>query len=133
MNRLFSIQKKGLIIPLILTLLVTVALVFISCSGESDEKAREKLKVILNDDLKAIIEGIDSKNLIDEPYYDLVRYQNYDEGNYSKRAVVDFYFLKDVNVKIIRKYRYHRVHRMWDRYFNEYSFLSDTSDTNQKK
>lgn len=133
MNRLFCIQKKGLIIPLILTLLVTVALVFISCSGESDEKAREKLKVILNDDLKAIIEGIDSKNLIDEPYYDLVRYQNYDEGNYSKRAVVDFYFLKDVNVKIIRKYRYHRVHRMWDRYFNEYSFLSDTSDTNQKK
>ena len=131
MNRLFSIQKKGLIISLIHTLLV--ALVFISCSGESDEKAREKLEVILNDDLKAIIEGVDSKSLIDEPYYEMVRYQKYDEGNYSKRAVVDFYFLKDVNVKIIRKYRYHRVHRMWDRYFNEYSFLSDTSDTNRNK
>ena len=133
MNRLFSIQKKDLIISRVQTLLITVALVFISCSGESDEKAREKLEVILNDDIKAIIEGVDSQNLIDEPYYDMVLYQNYDEGNYSKRAVADFYFLKDVDVKIIRKYRYHRVHRMWDRYYNEYSFLPDTSDTNQKK
>lgn len=122
-------NNKHLIIYRIQLLIATAFLLLISCSGESDEKAREKLEVILKGDLDAIIEGINPQNLIDKPYYDLVLYKTYDEGNYSKRAVADFYFLKDVNVKIVRKYRYHRVHRMWDRYFNEYSFLSDTTDS----
>ncbi|NLP02210.1 MAG: hypothetical protein GX089_06930 [Fibrobacter sp.] len=103
------------------------------CSGESDELARKKLEVILKDDLEAILEGVADTALLPEPYYDLVSYKLYDEGKYSKKAEVDFYFLKSVNVKIVRKYRYLRSKRMWERYFNDYSLLPDKADSSRKQ
>lgn len=129
MSSLFVGEKRRSVISQVYLLIAIGLLMVISCSGESDKKAREKLNVILKDDLESIIEGIDPQNLIENVHYDLVSYKTYDEGKYSKLAVADFYFLKNVNVKIVRKYRYHMVHRMWDRYFNEYSFLSDTTDS----
>lgn len=114
-------------------LLLCLFPVMISCSGESDKVAKKKLQVILDDDLSAILEGIPDSALLKKPYYDIVSYKLYDEGNYSKKAVADFYFLNSVPVKILRKYRYHRTKRMWDRYFNEYSFFSDSANSLPKK
>ncbi|NLE01050.1 MAG: hypothetical protein GX640_14380 [Fibrobacter sp.] len=104
-------------------------LVLVSCSGESDEFARKKLDSILKDDLTAILEDVPDSALLEKPYYELVDYKTYDKGNYSKKAVADFYFMKNIPVKIVRKYRYHVNTRMWDRYYNEYSFYSDSTDT----
>lgn len=103
------------------------------CSGESEETVRKKLEVICADDRAAIIDGIAVENLIERPYYTIVFYKQYSEGKYSRKAVVDFYFLKKVGVKVVRKYRYHASKGMWERYSNEYVFLHDTTTAVQKK
>ncbi len=116
-----------------LTLLCLLGLILaqISCSGESDEFARKKLEVILKDDLQAITDGIPDSALMESPRYEIVFYKQYDAWDYSKKAVVDFYFLKNIEKKIVRKYRYQTGKRMWDRYFNEYSSYSH-SDSSSK-
>ncbi len=116
---------------LLLLCLPGLVLMQISCGGESDELARKKLEVILEDDLKAIIDGIPDSALMEKPRYEIVFYKQYDAWDYSKKAVVDFYFLKNIEKKIVRKYRYHTGKRMWDRYFNEYSSYSH-SDSSSK-
>ena len=113
----------------VVSLLFSISLIpgVVSCSGESDEVARKKLEVILADDMTAILEDVPDSATIEKPYFNLISYQTYEKGNYSKKAVADFFFLKKVELKIIRKYRYHRTKRMWERYFNEYSFFADTT------
>jgi hypothetical protein len=103
------------------------------CSGESEQLVRKKLDAICADDLAAIIDSISAKDLLNKPYYEIVFYKSYAEGSYSRKAVVDFYFLKKVSVKVVRKFRYHRSIRMWDRYSNEYVFLHDTTVSTPKK
>lgn len=94
------------------------------CAFESDRMVKKKLLVILEDDLNAIIEDILPENILDSAYYEIDSLIDYrkESFKYSKRAVVDFYFLKGVKTKIVRKYRYERVSRKWDRYYNEYKF-----------
>lgn len=103
------------------------------CSGESEEMVRKKFEVICADDLAAILDSIAVENLIEQPYYRVVFYKQYSEGAYSRKAVVDFYFLKRVGVKVVRKYRYHASKGMWERYSNKYVFLHDTTATLPKK
>jgi hypothetical protein len=95
------------------------------CIKESDKRIKQKLVIILNDDLKTIISDISEENLIDSVYYDIVVYKDYKEYKYRKRAEVDFYFLKNVSSKIVRKYRYHSQAKKWERYFNEYRFYDN--------
>jgi hypothetical protein len=97
------------------------------CGGDSEEITKNKLDAICKDDLVASIDSIAVENLIEKPYYKLVEYKNYSEGKYSKKAVVEYYFLKRVPVKLVRKYRYIQSVRMWDRYSNEYIFIHDTT------
>ena len=94
------------------------------CSFESDRMVQKKLLIILEDDLNAIIEDIPAENILDSAYYEIDSLIDYkmESFKYSKKAVVDFYFLKGVKTKIVRKYRYERVSRKWDRYYNEYTF-----------
>ncbi len=102
-------------------ILLTV-FVISGCLSEPDSRIRRKLDIILEDDMNAIIEDMADTNLLDSTYYDMYLYQEYDEGKYSRKVEVDFYFLKKVNAKIVRKYRYHREYKKWDRYYNEYQF-----------
>lgn len=106
----------------IILILVISFFVGIGCLGEPASRIKKKLDIILDDDLIAITEDMVPSNLLDSIYYDIRIYQEYNEGKYSRRAEVDFYFLKDINAKIVRKYRYHRDFKKWDRYFNEYRF-----------
>ena len=110
-----------------------LSLLLLCFCAESEEVIRGKLDVILADDMKAILDGVDSEGLLDEPYFVLLDYRKYDEGAYSRLAIVDFFFLRTVNVKITRKYRYHKRLGMWDRYYNRYyTFTPDTQETDTR-
>jgi len=102
--------------------------IFLCGCGEKDAIIRQKLDIILAGDIKAIVADIPKINLLQSPYDSLVSYKTYTQGMYSKMAVVDFYFLKNVKVKIVRKYRYLSSVRLWDRYYNAYIFFGDTAN-----
>jgi len=95
--------------------------------GESDNLIRRNLDIILSDDLKAITNDLPKNTVADSVYYTLISYKSYSEGMYSRMAVVDFYFMKNIKVKITRKYRYFTSARLWDRYYNTYQFFGDTA------
>ena len=103
------------------------AVIFSGCSGESEKVVRKKLEVICSSDLAALTDSIAAENLLEKPYYKLVFYKRYTEGKYSRKAIAEYYFLKKVAVKVVRKYRYLETVRMWDRYSNEYVFVHDTA------
>ncbi len=113
-------------------LTVLFLMLLIGCSKESAEVVRKKLDVILSDDMKAILEDVPQQGLLENPCYDLVLYKEYGAGNYSHKAVANFYFLKIPNAKIVRKYRYYRKKGIWERYYNEYSFSPDSSSCRTK-
>ena len=114
------LYKCGYALPVLL-----LSLCF--CS-ESDGIIRRKLDIILDDDLKAIIEDMPTESLVDVPYYDLLEYRVYEEGVFIRMAIADFYFLKGVKMKITRKYRYHKRLGLWDRYYNRYyNFSPETN------
>lgn len=94
------------------------------CIKESDKRIKSNLLVILQDDLNSIISDVPKDNIIDSVFYEIVLYKYFKKESfkYSKKAIVDFYFLKKVKVKIVRKYRYLRQSRKWERYYNEYKF-----------
>jgi len=98
-------------------------LLMAGCMGESDTVIRKKLEIIVEDDLASVINELPAASRSDSSYYNIVEFEKYKEGKYSRRAVVDFYFLKKVNVKMVRKYRYHSEYRKWERYYNQYEFL----------
>ena len=90
------------------------------CFDEKESVIRQKLDVILKDDLEAIIEDLEKESLLETPYFEFVDYREYKEGIYSRMAVVDFYFFNSLNMKITRKYRYYKKLGLWDRYYNKY-------------
>jgi hypothetical protein len=109
-----------------LGLAALIALVFAAgCSRESEAYVRNKLIVILKDDLATVTNELPASSVADSTYFDVKVYKAYKEGKYTRMAVVDFYFLKGVNVKMVRKYRYHSQYRKWERYFNEYEFIHE--------
>ena len=112
-----------------LTVFSVLAAIAPVCTEESEVMVRKKLDVICKDDLAAITDSIAGENLLERPYYDVVFFQRYTEGKYSFKAIADYYFLKNVHVKVVRKYRYLASVGMWDRYSNEYVFLHDTATT----
>ncbi len=102
----------------------------IGCMNEPEMKVKEKLSIILKDDLSTIISDIKKENLADSIYFDIVSYDKFEEGKYSIKAVVDFYFFSKVSVKIVRKYRYKTDVGKWDRYFNEYRYYDNSTKDN---
>jgi len=97
--------------------------------AESEEVIRQKFDIIMADDMEAILEDVDPEALLETPYFDVLEYVEYKEGVFIRRAVVDFYFLKALGVKITRKYRYHARLGQWDRYYNRYyQFVMEGAD-----
>jgi len=104
------------------------SLLLCGCS-ESDNFVQKKFDSILRIDLDTIIAGVQKNGLLDTPYFRILSYKSYNEGIYSKLAVVEFFFLKTIKAKIVRKYRYVTEAGLWDRYFNEYKFYDDSTKT----
>ncbi len=96
-------------------------LALLSCSNPpKEERAKSMLEVVLKDDLAAILLGVDSSAVLDKPHYTITHWKQFEKGTFRYKAEVDFLFLKSINKKISRKYRYSAPHQKWDRYFNEY-------------
>jgi hypothetical protein len=112
--------------------IVLFAALFSGCSKEGKDVVRKKLDVILADDMKSILDGIPQQGLLENPCYNLVLYKEFESGIYSCKAVAHFYFLKIPNAKIVRKYRYYPQKKVWERYYNEYSFSPDSSSCRTK-
>ena len=93
-----------------------------SCSLESERTIRRKLDIILTDDLKSVIDETPKESLSDSVCYVVREYETFGESKYRAKAVVDFLLFDKVDVKMVRKYRYHRDLLLWERYFNEYQF-----------
>jgi hypothetical protein len=109
-------------------LVVAGAFLFSGCGGgEKDAMIRKKLEVIAAADLRAITAELPRTSLADTVYYRIVKYSTYQKGQFGVRAVVDYYYLRDVTVKRMVKYRYVKDAGKWERYDNEYRFFSDTT------
>lgn len=105
---------------------VVLSIALLGC-GDNDAVARRKLDAILTSDLAVIVSDIPKAGLADSIYYSLVSYQTYKTGDYTKKAVVDFYFMRGIKVKITRKYRFVKEAGMWERYYNVYNFIEDSA------
>jgi len=112
--------------------LLPFCFLFCACLDEKEEVIRQKLDIILKDDLQAIIEDVAVEALLETPYFELVDYREFKEGMYSRMAVVDFYFFNSINMKITRKYRYIKRHGLWDRYYNKYYMIAPRADETSK-
>ena len=118
-------KRFGLLVVAVYCIL---AAIFAGCTiTESQSMSDKKLNAILKDDLKAITEDIKPENLADSVYYRITEKKVFHEGAYSIRAIVEFFFLKKARVKIVRKYRYHKRFKLWDRYYNKYHFIEEDS------
>jgi hypothetical protein len=100
--------------------------------GEKNFLIREKLDMICKSDLQAITADLPKTSLADSMYYTIVSYKSYSEGRYSTMATVDFYFLHKVRAKIVRKYRYLKEARLWDRYYNAYTLIDDITERSHR-
>lgn len=99
--------------------LIAFIILSVACtSGISEKRAKEMLDIVLKDDMSAIIDGIDTSGIMKEPYYEYREFKSFEEGKYQYLAVVDFYFLKDIKRKIVRKYRFNKLHLQWERFEN---------------
>jgi hypothetical protein len=94
-----------------------------SCS-EPAPKIEKKLETLLQEDLKYMVAELKSKgrdlSIMEKPYFNLRELRLY-EGDSSRifksYAEVGFYYLKDVKVCQVRKYRYWTTRRTWDRFY----------------
>ena len=101
-------------------LLVLVLPVFFGC-GEPDGLVRQKLDLVLEDDLKVMVEEIRRKDpsaVLEKPYYRVVQYENYTKSvMFQRKAVVEFYYFRTIQMMQVRKYRYSNLQRQWHRYY----------------
>lgn len=108
--------------------LVSAGVLLAGCEGrEPDTSIRKKFDTVVASDFKAIVSELPKESLSDSVYFRIVEYTTYEKSLYSVRAVVDYYYLKNVQVKRTVKYRYVKNARKWERYANEYRFYSDTA------
>jgi hypothetical protein len=99
---------------------------FFTCTGESEKFIEEKLRFILDDDLKTIITEVRQKDttaVLSKPYYRIESYDQFTNSRmYSHKAVVHFYYLKSIKMMQIRKYRYSPTMGQWQRYYKKLDY-----------
>ena len=111
--------------PVRIILAMSAACLLAGCSpaGDSDANVRKRLEVILQDDLRTVVSEVARESVADSTYWVIRDYKVFSEGKYSVLAVVDFHFLKNARVKMVRKYRYYPKWKKWERYYNCYEFV----------
>jgi hypothetical protein len=97
--------------------------VLAGCLPGAEERFREKLVRLLDGDLETIcgeIQVRDASALLDRPYYRIVEYKaTPNSGSYSHLCEADFYYLKTIKMKQMRKYRYNPNTGEWERYWKQ--------------
>jgi hypothetical protein len=93
---------------------------FSGCNTELPSEIRKKLNIVTDNDFKAIINETPKKSLADSLYFRITEYKEFNKGQYRVRAVVEYFYLRDVKVKRAVKYRYVKKAGKWERYANDY-------------
>ncbi len=104
-----------------------LGLLLCSCFIDNEKTMRRKLSIICQSDLTTTIGQLKSGASADSVYFHIVSFKTFAKGEFSAKAVVDFYLLKNVQVKMVRKYRFNRIFGLWDRYYNEWEFVHDST------
>ena len=95
------------------------------CSAPDMETARQRLEVILQDDLVTLNNEIPLESRRDSSYYVIVEYATDTTGGRAARAEVVFYVLRNDPATVVRKYYYHPRYGQWERYYNKYHYSAD--------
>ncbi len=121
-------QLRATGLPRLLPFFFAVFLVLMpACAGGPSKRVQTELYVILDDDLKGIVSELPDSVISDSAYYRITSYQYFPKAEkFSYKAVVDFYYFKSIRVKQVRKYRYRKMQKTWDRYSKEYQNLPDS-------
>jgi hypothetical protein len=104
----------------ICAVLIACVLGFSGCNAELPSEIRKKLAIVADNDFKAIINEMPKKSLADSLYFRIAEYKEFNKGQYRVRAVVEYFYLRDVKVKRAVKYRYVKKAAKWERYANDY-------------
>jgi len=105
--------------------LVVIGVLFaflFGCGGEKPEIIRSKLDTIIASDFKALLAELPQKSHSDSLHYVCREYTVFKKGPYRVKAVVDYFYIRDVKVKRAVKYRYVKSAAQWERYDNEYVY-----------
>ncbi len=102
--------------------IAALLLLCMGCGGEKPEIIKSKLDAIIASDFKALLAELPQKSHSDSVHFVCREYTTFKKGPYRVKAVVDFYYLRDVNVKRTVKYRYVKSAGQWERYDNEYVY-----------
>ncbi len=100
----------------------------LSCVAESSKRIRKKLDAVVTHDLNSLVAQLPDTSVIDSPYYSIVSYEYFKEGDYIAKGVVDFFVIKKAQAKVRRKYRYERFRGKWERYYNRWEYYSVTPE-----
>ena len=103
-------------------LLIAFIILLVACTPKVPEDvARMRLKPLLQSCLDTITAGIDTSAILETPRFEIREFRSFDEGQYQYLAVVDFYFLRDIPKKIVRRYRFNRNRLIgWELFGNEW-------------
>ncbi len=110
-------------------------MVVITCFGigactklPSEAELEKELEEMLPIDLDSITSGIPADALMEKPYYRITALTTKKEAKCMAKAEVEFYFLKNVNLIILRKFCYQESQKKWVRFFNEYKNVSSSEE-----
>lgn len=97
-------------------------LLIAGCSPDYSE-AKEKLHPLLSSDLKFVVEEVKNKSqdslLLKRPFYFIEDYREFhgdSSGKYLAYVEAHFYYLERPKLHQVRKYRFAKNGRFWDRY-----------------
>jgi hypothetical protein len=99
------------------------------CAQDTAEAIRQKLETLARDDLQFIVKEIsllDTASLALEPRYKIIEYKVLPRSDiYSVKAVVEFYYFRDIKIKQVRKYRYLDKYLQWERYDKQLKVITE--------
>ena len=104
------------------TVLALCMLYFFGCNSKSPGEIRKNLDIVAENDFKAIIAELPAKSRADSVFFRIAEYKEFPKGQYRVKAVIDYYYLRDVRVMRTVKYRYVKSAGKWERYDNEYVY-----------
>lgn len=112
------------------TLCLCIAVLLLAgCAKSRDQVARERLEVILADDLQALVADLPAEGVRDSVYYRILRYVPNPGGRLSAMAEVEFRVLKGDPAVVRRKYRYYDRIGKWERFYNQYHHTEPEAPT----
>jgi hypothetical protein len=107
---------------MVCAVLASCALHFSGCTSEPPGEIRKKLDTVAENDFREIIADLPAKSRADSAYFRIAEYKDFPKGQYRVKAVIDYYYLRNVRVKRSLKYRYVKSVGKWERYANDYVY-----------